>query len=269
MRDERLLRIVFERPWLITSGGHSIVAETVVAHAFWLERAPGVGMCGEMVPVAQMEINGPQAIIPIKGVIGKGLGAMERGWGATDIEDVANDFRQASADDSIEEIFLWIDSPGGVASGVFEFADELAASRKPVTAICDGDMCSAAYLVACAAESIVITPTATVGSIGVYMPFMDRTDEFAAMGRKVDLVTSGKYKGAGYPGTSLTLDQRANFQSQCDQLAEMFKTTVENHRFVARDSMHGQTFIGREALRVGLVDEVTNDIRQKLLSKQG
>ena len=271
MRDFHLLQIVFERPWLITPGGHALVARAVEAHALRMERAPGVDMCGETVPVAQMEIADGQAIIPIKGVIGQGLGPMERGFGATDINDVRDDFRAAMADESVTDIALWIDSPGGTPSGVFEFAAEMEDARgtKPIVTVCDGDLCSAAYLLASATEEIIITPTAQAGSIGVYQPFLDRSQAYTAAGLKMDVITNGKYKGAGYPGTSLTPDQRAYLLGQVGQLEEMFFQAVERNRMASRDSMQGQTFIGQRAIDVGLADTITNDIRQELLSRKG
>ena len=98
MRHFHILQACLNRPWLITPQAHSAVMRAVEASINHAERAPGVDMCGEAVPVSQMEIKNGVAYIPIAGVIGQKLGAMERGFGATDINDVMNDFRAAMAD---------------------------------------------------------------------------------------------------------------------------------------------------------------------------
>lgn len=258
MRHFHILQTCLNRPWLITPQGHSAVMRAVEASITHAERAPGVNICGDAVPVAQMEIVQGTACIPISGVIGQKLGAMERGFGATDINDVMNDFRAAMADESVSAIALMIDSPGGTVSGVPEAAAEIAAARgiKPITAYTDGLIASAAYYIASSADEIVGTMSSEVGSIGVYQALLDVSRAYADQGVSVELIKAGKFKAAGYPGTSLTTEQRAQLQGQVDQIHKMFTDHVKANRAVSDDAMQGQTFIGSKALEAGLIDRI-------------
>lgn len=258
MRHFHILQTCLNRPWLITPQGHSAVMRAVEASISHAERAPGVDICGESVPVAQMQIVNGTAYIPIAGVIGHKLGAMERGFGATDINDVMNDFRSAMTDESVSAIALVIDSPGGTVSGIPEAAEEIASARgiKPITAYTDGLIASAAYYIASSADEIVGTMSSEVGSIGVYQALLDVSRAYADQGVSVELIKAGKFKAAGYPGTSLTSDQRAQLQGQVDQIHKMFTDHVKANRAVSDDAMQGQTFIGEQAVKAGLIDRI-------------
>lgn len=258
MRHFHILQACLSRPWLITPQGHASVMRAVEASINHMERAPGVDMCGNAVPVQQMEVINGTAFIPISGVIGQKLGSMERGFGATDINDVMNEFRAALADASVSSIAFMIDSPGGTVSGVPEAAAEISAARgiKPITAYTDGLIASAAYYIASSADEIVGTMSSEVGSIGVYQALLDVSRAYADQGISVELIKAGKFKAAGYPGTALTPEQRAQLQSQVDQIHEMFTSHVNANRSVNPEAMQGQTFIGQRALDAGLIDRI-------------
>jgi len=160
----------------------------------------------------------------------------------------------------VTTILLDVDSPGGVVGGVPELADLIADvdETKRVTAFTEGQMCSAAYWLACGAREIIATPSSEVGSIGVYMPWMDSTAAFAAQGVKVEVIknTGGTFKGMGMPGTSLTDDQRAHLQDRVDEIFGMFADHVTANRHTSTEAMRGQTFMGKSAKKAGLVDRV-------------
>lgn len=266
MNYPHIARTVFSEPWLITAAGHHAVASLVksrILNAPVAERAPGVGICGDKVEVEQAEIIGDIMHIPIGGIIGQRLSGLDRGSGAVDVLDIGKELEQAEEDPRVRSILLDIDSPGGTVSGVPELADLIAQIDKPIYSYTSGQMCSAAYWLAAASDGIFCTRTANIGSIGVYIPWMDITEYYKSEGVAVKLFASGKYKGMGYPGTSLTPDQEQLLLDRVNYIAEMFYSHVRTNReyatlsgkqTVTDDTMQGQVFMGQQAIDAGLAD---------------
>jgi signal peptide peptidase SppA len=156
-------------------------------------------------------------------------------------------------------ILLSFDSPGGGVSCVPELAAKLAAVNKtvPLVAYADGLCCSAAYWLASQASLIVSGKTAQSGSIGVYQAFLDRSREMELAGRKVELFSTGKFKGMGLTGLPLSDDQRAMLQSRVDQVFGWFKSAVADGRGkVPDEAMQGQSYYGEDARKENLVDMI-------------
>lgn len=162
-------------------------------------------------------------------------------------------------------VVLRIDSPGGDAGGCFELSRELRAmsleSGKALIAYADGNCCSAAYAIACAAEEIVAAPTSVVGSIGVFQPMVDVTAQDRALGMNVVVVASGEAKTDGNPHVAITKEAVARVQDQVDDLAGLFFDLVADMRSgVTADevrALKGGTFLGVRAVGVGLADRVS------------
>ena len=134
------------------------------------------------------------------------------------------------------------------------------ASQKPCVAFTDSLMASAAYYVGSQANMIVASPSATVGSIGVMIPWVDRSQAYENEGLKVEVFknSGAPYKGMGTPGTSLTAEQREQLQQRVDEIAATFKSDVQagrNNR-VKDGAMRGQVFMAAGAKNAGLIDEV-------------
>ncbi len=197
------------------------------------------------------------AHIPIAGAIGSKLGDFAKGWGAVDVADIQADLDEAEEDSRVRGIILDFDSPGGMVSGTPELAARIEQVKKPIYSFTDNMIASAAYWAAAGTDGIFSTLTANTGSIGVYVPFYDQTKRYADAGIKVDLIKAGKLKGIGFPGTSLSAEQRDHLQERIDQIYGMFTGFVSKHRpDITKDTMQGQTFMGAEAYKRGLIDAV-------------
>lgn len=179
--------------------------------------------------------------------------------GATSLEEVRSTVESAAADPSVTSIVLNIDSPGGTVRGTPEAADAIyeAAKIKPVRAHTSGTMASAAYWLGSQATSVSMTRSASVGSIGVMVPHIDQSKRAEMLGVKVELFTTGKFKAAGFPGTSLTESQRELIQERIDQVFGEFKSAVTRQgRKIPAEAMQGQTFYGPQAESLGLATVV-------------
>ncbi|MCU7813133.1 MAG: S49 family peptidase [Candidatus Thiodiazotropha sp. (ex Notomyrtea botanica)] len=120
-----------------------------------------------LVSARKVELRDDTAVIPVHGPIFRRANMFTEVSGATSIENLTNDFIQADVDNQVQRIILDIDSPGGQANGISELAAMIRNADKPVTAYVGGTGASAAYWLASAADHVVLSDTALVGSIGV------------------------------------------------------------------------------------------------------
>jgi signal peptide peptidase SppA len=258
MKFQHILQKVYHEPWLITPGAHAAIAalvESRIVNSQPRSEREGTDICGDKVEIQQMEISDGIAHIPIGGVIGIKLSAFEKGAGAVDVRDVMDELEEAEERSDVRAIILDIDSPGGMVSGTPELADRIARVEKPVFAFTDGLMASAAYWLAASADHIFATSSAEIGSIGVYIPWIDQSKRYEDAGLKVKVFRAGKFKGMGYPGTSLTEDQEELLQSRVNEIANDFYSYVMGQRpDVDEETMQGQTFGGKHAVKNGLID---------------
>jgi len=198
---------------------------------------------------------GSVGVVPIVGVMGKGLSPIEKALGASDVDDVAYAISNFCKDKKCKSIMLDISSPGGSVAGIPELANVVreASAKKNVIAFSDTECASAAYWVGSQANQFICTPSAAIGSIGVYMVIPDATKAYEMEGIKMNVIKAGKYKAAGVAGTSLTAEQRGIMQDEVDELHASFKADVMSVRMFAEErSMEGQVFNGRNAAAKGL-----------------
>jgi len=134
------------------------------------------------------------AIIHIHGAVGKLLTDFERMFGMTDYDDIAEQVADADANPNINSILLHIDSPGGTITGLPELAAKLRNVSKPLVAYTEGTAASAAYWIASQADSVLLSESAEVGSVGVYVALLDQTEYLRNMGLKVNAVSAGDNK---------------------------------------------------------------------------
>jgi signal peptide peptidase SppA len=210
---------------------------------------------------------GSYGVIPIVGVIGKGLSPLERMTGASDLNIVSDQIDAFLADVEVQTLVFHIDSPGGVVGGVEEVARKIANSSKPTISYTDGMMCSAAYWLGSSADRVISSPSADVGSIGVYMNLIDVSQAYAEMGVKAVVIKSSAtpYKAAGIEGTSLTQEQINYFQSEVDAIYVDFTTAVKTKRKMALDeAMKGQSMSGKIASSMGLLTGLADSLSEVL-----
>jgi len=207
----------------------------------------------------KLEVFPPFAIVPVKGVIGRGLSDIEKACGSCDIEDVEEMLEEAERNGAVKTIILDIDSPGGTSVGVPELAKRIRECKKQTIAFTSGDCCSAAYWLGSQASEFYATPSSSVGSIGCYIAYHDMKAASESEGVIVDVIKAGSLKGTGIPGTSLSTEQRAMLQEEVDEIHGDFKADVLLVReFASEADMDGRQFSGKKAAEIGLVTSLVN-----------
>lgn len=205
------------------------------------------------------------AVLPVEGVIAKRMNMFTRISGGVSTQLLERDFKAALADDRAHSILLSVDSPGGNVDGVAELAQTIfgARGKKPVVALADGMMASAAYWIGSAADRVFIGgETTQVGSIGVVATHTDISKAEEMRGVKTTEVTAGKYKRIASEHKPLSDEARAAIQEQVDHIYSVFVNEVARHRGRDVDTVldkmaDGRIFLGKKALEVGLVDGVS------------
>lgn len=204
--------------------------------------------------------EGSRAIVDIDGP----LSQRDCGWMCDSYDSIRERVSAALASNA-KEVVLRISSPGGDFAGAIELSRELremaASAKKRLVCFTDSQALSAGYILACAASRITITPTAFVGSIGVWAPIIDETMRDKAMGLNVVIVASGSRKTDSNPHVAVTEDAVTAMQSQVDAMASMFFDFVSECRGVSLDeivALQGSQEFGDYAVKLRLADNVVN-----------
>lgn len=219
-----------------------------------------VGENGRPLPFRRTQDG--SAIITVVGELvnrGAWIGASS---GLVSYEAIKYQLSQAAIDPKTKAIVLDLETPGGEAVGAFEVAATVraAAQVKPVVAVVNGMAASAGYAIASGATRIVTMPTGVSGSIGVVMAHLDYSQYLAEEGVKPTLIFAGAHKVDGNPFEALPEAVRADFQREVDAFYAKFVGAVATGRrglsAEAIRSTEARTYLGEEAVRVGLADSV-------------
>jgi signal peptide peptidase SppA len=205
------------------------------------------------------------AVLPLYGVITQRGNMVEdiSGPGSTSTQKFTSALRQVLADDTVAQILIDIDSPGGSVYGVSELAAEImkARTQKPVVAVANSLAASAAYWIGCAAGEFYVTPGGEVGSIGVWQAHFDYSKALEGDGVKPTLISAGKFKVEGNPYVPLDLEALSFMQSRVDDYYNAFAKGVAKGRGLTvndvREGMGEGRVLGADAaLAAKMVDGV-------------
>lgn len=182
--------------------------------------------------------------------------------GPTTYGEVRRSFDAALADDGVSAIVLEIDSPGGMVSGAFDLADHIYQSRgiKPITAIVNESAFSSGYLLASAAEKIILPRTAEVGSIGVIATHADFSRAESAAGITVTHIYAGAKKADGSPHRPLGDEAAADWLASVQSTYNLFVETVARNRNMTTVAVQGTEaaiYKASQAVAIGLADEIS------------
>lgn len=205
------------------------------------------------------------AILPLYGVMSQKVNLMTQYSGGTSTDIFGAWFDEAMADDTVGRIILDVDSPGGSVYGIAELSRKIyrARGKKPIIAVANSLIASAAYWVASAADEIHITPGGEVGSVGVIAVHVDRSKANEAEGYTVSYITAGKYKAEGNSDEPLSKDARDFIQSRVDDYYAMFVGDLARNRGVTADRVKESFGQGRvlgpsAAIRAGMADKISS-----------
>lgn len=168
----------------------------------------------------------------------------------------------AATDESIKNVIVLVNSPGGSVYGVKDLASAVAhcKARKPVyTLVTDGLMCSAAYGALCGSTGIYASSsTCEIGSIGTYTTLVDYSEYFTKNGIKVVDLYAAKSTKKNEEWRAFQKGDSKPMQAWLDELNTEFTSHVVNARpnINQANTLNGQTYFAAEAQANGLIDGV-------------
>ncbi len=204
------------------------------------------------------EEGGYAALVSVRGEIGADQAAS-----AANLSDT---LERAFADEQSKVVVLVINSPGGTpvqASLIHERIVRLKKQHptKKVVAVGEDLVASGAYMIAVAADEIVVNPSTLVGSIGVVTRGFGFTGLMDKLGIERRVATAGENKNLLDPFSPVTEQDRAKQAEILADVHEHFIALVRESRggrLHAADEVlfTGEVWAGRRAVELGLADRV-------------
>jgi protease-4 len=204
------------------------------------------------------------AVVRIEGTIVSGR---ETDWalsasGNAYSESIIERLKRAAEDPSVKAIVLRINSPGGGIVATDEIYTALTEINKPIVVSMGEMAASGGYYVSCAAEKIVANPVTFTGSIGVISTVPNFEGLLDKLGIEMLVIKSGTMKDELSPYREPTEEEIAHWQGITDEAYEQFLGIVTEARDLdpekARELADGRVYTGRQALELGLIDELGN-----------
>ena len=210
----------------------------------------------------RLDVDGIR-ILPLFGVLTARANMISSFSGGTSMEIFGQHFRVALADDSVKTILIHVDSPGGEAQAVSELSQLIRSSRgvKRIVSFTEGVMASGALWIGTAADVVVATKSAQVGSQGVFRLHSENSKAAEEAGVKRTVIRAGENKIAANGIEPLTDKSRASLQKLVNAMNEMFVADMALNRGVTEEFVldrfgRGSVFFASEARERGLVDDV-------------
>ena len=177
-------------------------------------------------------------------------------------ETIARAIRQARRNSSVRAIVLRVDSPGGAvtASDVIWRETALAAESMPVIVSMSDVAASGGYWIATAGTRVLADGATYTGSIGVTMGRYNLVGAYDKLGIANDTVTRGANAGLFVDSQRLSAEQREVIAASIEETYRAFLHKVSDARDLDLAEVErlaaGRVWTGRQALEVGLVDEI-------------
>jgi signal peptide peptidase SppA len=248
----------------------AIMPEKLDAILAFLSAKSGVGFFSgaeieieTKVATTAKNIKGKVALLPLVGTISQRIGSLQHTSGGVSTDEFGAWFDSAVNDNEIGAIVIDVDSPGGNVFGVQELSQKIFEARgiKPILAVANSLMASAAYWIASAADEIIVSPSSEVGSIGVIAVHTEQSGAQEQAGFKTTVMTAGKYKGEANPYEPLGDDAKSNIESRLSEFYSQFTSDVARNRDVKKADVIGGFGQGRvvgadTAIKEGMADRV-------------
>lgn len=176
----------------------------------------------------------------------------------TTYDGIVQAVQAAESDDSIEDLELQVDSPGGNWVGLTEAVNTLSGAKKPITAKITGMATSAAYVLASQADKVVsVTDGNEVGGLGVVTKAFNFGDEKTirssnAPNKNPDAFTKN--------GEKELIKQLDAIETKAFNMVSEGRSAATGKNIslavIKKDFGRGASMLADEALKKGMIDEI-------------
>lgn len=202
-------------------------------------------------------------IIKVDGTLTNDYSPYNMYWGEVSYDEIACAAMCLAKEPEVKAVVLDMNTPGGDANGIERASNALdaLAAAKPLFTFTASEMCSAGYWLGCSGQQIWAASLSTVGSIGVVAIHKSYQENMAQNGIKVTVMRQGQFKMLMNPFENLPAVAEEMMQTQMSIIYEMFLGRVSDKRNISVSALRdgpaqGQTFLGLQAVKAGLVDQV-------------
>ena len=175
-------------------------------------------------------------------------------------ETVVKHLREAEKDRTVKAIVLRVDSPGGSALASDLIWREVVRIEKPIVASMSDVAASGGYYISMGADRIFAEPGTLTGSIGVTGGKFVVSGLMEKLGATTDTITVGKNGTLNSINQPFTETERAAMKRLMDDTYRQFVAKAAQGRKMSFEQLEklagGRVYTGRQAQRLGLVDEV-------------
>lgn len=243
------------RLWWIVGLSLFLVASCVLTTVgfAWLV-AGGAERWTEQPHVAEIRVRGT--------IVLRGSGGLLTGEAAS-AERIVEQLDRARENPKARGVLLRVDSPGGgvnAAREIWAAVRRVQEAGKPVVAFFEDTAASGGYYISAPADRIVAMPDTITGSIGVIAVVPDLSGLYEKLGIRYQVVKSGEYKDMLSSDRPMTEEERAILERLIQEAYDAFVQVVAEGRKLPEDRVReladGRIYTGRQALEVGLVDQL-------------
>lgn len=196
--------------------------------------------------------------------LGRGVAVLDIRGELLDERPILENLERLVENPDTRALVLRVDSPGGIVTVMEEL---FAAVRRakveqslPVVASMGAVAASGGYYVCLAADRIYANRTSLTGSIGAALEHYNAQELLSRIGVEHETIVSGPFKSTGSWAETLTPQQRSLLHDVVNDIEASFVTVVEATRGMAPEQARavadGRIVTGRQAIALGLVDEI-------------
>lgn len=271
--EQLIERLLANRPLAMTDAALEELRIHIAAQAAFFNTDPqgaaaafAADVANRAAPRAGRPATGAVGVIQIRGSITqhKASDLSAALFGGASTEGIAEQLDALLADETVGSILLDIDSGGGQIFGVEALGQKIRAARtkKPIAALANSVMASAAYWLGSQADQVWAAPGAIVGSIGVFSLHQEASEAAKTLGIKTTVIRAGKFKAVANPWEPLPDDAREREQARVDAAYEIMTREIARGRGVPQATVKGAAYgegdilEAVEAKRAGVVDGI-------------
>lgn len=167
--------------------------------------------------------------------------------------------------DQVKGVIVFINSPGGTTSGAEGLYNALrkVAAKKPMVAVFGTAGTSAAYLAGISADHVIARGNSITGSVGVIFQWAEVSNLMKTLGVQVEEIRSGPLKAVPSPFAATDPAGRKLAEDLVGESRDWFVQIVKERRKLTDAAVEeirsGRIYTGRQALPVGLIDEIGDE----------
>jgi protease-4 len=182
-------------------------------------------------------------------------------------KEVLKTLKKVGKNDQVKAVVLRVNSPGGSADASEQIwhAEQLLKKQGLPVVVSMGDYAaSGGYYISCSADYIYAEPTTLTGSIGIFGMIPSVKDLCNKIGVDVDGVATHDLSmlDADLLLNGMNEREHALMQAMVERGYDLFTSRCAEGRHMPQDSIkvigEGRVWLGKDALRLGLVDELGN-----------